>query len=242
MIASKRPLIEFAIERSISKFDVTSREGQIAAVRAAAPIVAQIQDSILRSSYEKFLSEITLVDRSAVNHVVSEAAKGVRREFISGEQTKVEVPVANAELPPVNLNDPINRQERWLLEVVAQLPSSIDAQVLKRIFRIYFSAPRHLAIAKSISDNFGREDLAKVVGEELPPELAALWREILMTALPVFDDEGKKRYAFGVIQTAQIQTIEFEKQFLLQALGQAKAAQKAGESDQIAKKLLELDR
>ena len=81
-----------------------------------------------------------------------------------------------------------------------------------------------------------------VVGGELSSELATLWREILMTPLPVFDEEGKKRYAIGVIQTAQIQTIEFEKQFLLQALGQAKAAQKSAEADQIAKKLLELDR
>ena len=242
MITAKRPLIEFAIERSISKFDVASREGQIAAVRAAAPIVAQIQDSILRASYEKFLSEITLVDRSAVNQVVSEAAKGVRREFISGEEASADSQVVDAALPPVNLNDPINRQERWLLEVVAQLPSAIDSQVLKRIFRIYFSAPRHLSIAKVIAENFGKEDFVNVVGEELSSELATLWREILMTPLPVFDEEGKKRYAVGVIQTAQIQTIEFEKQFLLQALGQAKAAQKAAEADQIAKKLLELDR
>jgi hypothetical protein len=38
-----------------------------------------------------------------------------------------------------------------------------------------------------------------------------------------------------------LQTVEFEKQFLIQALSQAQAAQKVDEANQIAKKLVELD-
>ncbi|MFM2384990.1 MAG: primase, partial [Actinomycetota bacterium] len=90
MIAEKRPLVEFAIERAISAFDLATREGQVAAVRAAAPIVAEISDPVLRSSYEKHLSELTLVDRAAVNQMVSDLAKGIRRSAVVPQDRNTE--------------------------------------------------------------------------------------------------------------------------------------------------------
>jgi DNA primase len=242
MIAAKRPLVEFAIERSIAPFDLASRDGQVAAVRAAASIVAEISDPILRSSYEKHLSELTLVDRAAVNQMVSDLARGVRRASVSPAAGEIEqaAPTTTA-LPAVNLNDPINRRERWLLEVVAQLPQFSDPAVLKRIFRSYFSAPRHVGVAKELLKFVGNADAQNLVSAELQGELASTWREILMAKLPVVDDSGQKEYAEGVVQGALLQTVEFEKQFLIKALSQAQAAQKSEEANQIAKKLVELD-
>jgi hypothetical protein len=75
----------------------------------------------------------------------------------------------------------------------------------------------------------------------LQGELASTWREILMARLPVVDEASKQQYAEGVVQGALLQTVEFEKQFLIQALAQAQAAQKVEEANQIAKKLVELD-
>jgi DNA primase len=46
MINNKKPLLEFAIGRSMSKFDLASREGQVGAARAAAALLVQIQDSV----------------------------------------------------------------------------------------------------------------------------------------------------------------------------------------------------
>lgn len=242
MIAAKRPLVEFAIERSIAPFDLGSRDGQVAAVRAAASIVAEITDPILRSAYEKHLSELTLVDRAAVNQMVSDLARGVRRAAVTpgARAPETEAPATTA-LPPVNLNDPINRRERWLLEVVAQLPQFCDQATLKRIFRSYFSAARHVGVAKVLLKHLGQTDAQNLVFSELQGELASTWREILMARLPVVDDAGKQQYAEGVVQGALLQTVEFEKQFLIQALSQAQAAQKAEDANLIAKKLVELD-
>lgn len=240
MIAAKRPLVEFAIERSIAPFDISSREGQIASVRAAASIVAEIQDPILRSSYEKHLSELSLVDRAAVNQMVSDVAKGIRRALVTPQMRVIGEP-AVAGLPVVNLSDPINRRERWLLEVVAQLPQFCKKELLQRIFRSYFSAPRHAAIAKVMLKHFGEPNAQDSISAELQGELASTWREILMARLPIVDEEGKEDYAIGVVRGAQLQTVEFEKQFLIQALTQAQAAQKSDEANQIAKKLVELD-
>lgn len=242
MISAKRPLVEFAIERSIAKFDLATREGQIAAVRAAAPIVAEIQDSILRSSYEKHLSELTLVDRASVNQIITDISKKVRRDQVVGSSAEVTMaPTTTEGLPPINLNDPVERRERWLLEVIAQLPDSIEPDTARRIFRSYFSAPRHAAIAKVVLASFGQANLTESVSSALPADLASLWREITLTALPVIGDADKRAYATGVVQGALLQTVEFEKQFLIQALGQAQAAKKEQEAEQIAKKLVELD-
>lgn len=242
MISAKRPLVEFAIERSISAFDLASREGQVAAVRAAASIVAEIADPVLRSSYEKHLSELTLVDRAAVNQMVSDLAKGIRRAAVVPQVRTVEAeePV-QAGLPTVNLNDPINRRERWLLEVVAQLPEFCEKSTLQRIFRTYFSAPRHAAVAKVLLSNFGEPNAQDKVSAELQGELASTWREILMARLPIVDNAAKEEYAKGVVGGALLQTVEFEKQFLIQALTQAQAAQKTDDAAVIAKKLVDLD-
>ena len=242
MIASKRPLVEFAIERSISKFDLASREGQVAAVRAAAPILAEIQDAHVRSSYEKHLSELTLVDRAMVNQLASEAARGARREAVVPRAT----PVGEAEpsgnvLAPVNLNDPINRRERWLLEVVAQIRGALDEPTMRRIFRSYFSAPRHAALAKAILPVYNQENFVEAVAAQVPDELGSLWREIVLTPLPVMGGGDEMAYAKGVVGSALIATIEFEKQVLIQGLTQAKASRNEAQADQIARKLVELD-
>mgnify|MGYP000022233445 CR=1 FL=1 len=241
MIASKRPLVEFAIERSISKFDLQSREGQVAAVRAAAPILAEISDSTIRSSYEKFLSDLTTVDRSAVNQIVSQASSGVRRAIVTETPTEpVQEAELNQTLPPVDLKDPINRRERLLLEVVAQLPNFCAKDSLQRIFRIYFSAPRHAVIAKSVISHFDSPDFVDAVGRELSSDLAATWREILLSQLPVLDSSKFAEYAQGVVDGALAQTVEFEKQFLLKALVSAQAGNRVAESKQIQAKLSEL--
>lgn len=242
MLAAKRPLVEFAIERALAAFDLATREGQVAAVRAAAPIVAEISDTVLRSSYEKHLAELTLVDRAAVNQMVTDASRGIKRAAVAPQSRVPEAPVfAEGSLPAVNLNDPINRRERWLLEVVAQLPEFCEKQTLQRIFRSYFSAARHSAIAKIVLSHFGEVNFQNAVAKELEGDLAGTWREILLSQLPIVDESAKQEYAQGVVGGALLQTVEFEKQFLLQALTQAQAAKKGDDANLIAKKLVELD-
>lgn len=242
MLNAKRPLVEFAIERAIRSFNLSTREGQVAAVRAAAPIVAEITDPILRSEYEKHLSELTLIDRQAINQMVSDLAKGVRRAAVVPRQSPDSAPAPVAGYPPVVLSDPINRRERWLLEVVAQLPQFCEKATIQRIFRTYFSAPRHLAISKVLLAHFGDTDAQSKISRELGEDLGITWREILLARLPIVDESANEEYARGVISGALIQTVEFEKQFLIQALSQSQAAGKTDEASQIAKKLVELDK
>jgi len=245
MIGARRPLIEFAIERSIKSFDLQTREGQVAALRATAPIVAEIQDVVLRASYEKLLSEITLVDRNDVNQVVTTLVRGAKREAVS-RQTKdspQSIPeTAQLQLPPFDIKDPVTRKERFLLELVAQHRELFDLKTIQRVFRVFFAHPRHAAISKAVLLEWNSQDFIAEVEQRLPEQLRGNWREVLLSKLPIADVAQLNEYAAGVLAGALTSTIEFEKRFLIQALGQAQAASRTAEIEQISQKLIDLDR
>lgn len=250
MIANRRPLLEFAIDRSVMKFDLQAREGQVSATRAAAVILAGIADPIQRSVYEKYLSELTSVDRSAIAELVSQEVKKNRNSKVASigqappaDEPEPEVPSG---FEPVDLKDPTNRRERWLLEVVAQMPEFVDPVTRARIFRIYFSASRHVAIAKVLLEELatGVDGLVDRVVERTAqtPELQQTFREIAMQPLPAQTDADREAYARGVLASALEKTIELEKNFLLSARNRADAAGDETTTAEIARKLVDLDR
>jgi DNA primase len=250
MIEAKRPLLEFAIDRSVMKFDLNSREGQVSATRAAAIILAGIADPIQRSVYEKYLSELTSVDRSAIAALVAEEVKKSRNARVSSISQAPPIDAPEPEVATgyevVDLKDPTNRRERWLLEVVAQMPEFVDAATRARIFRIYFSASRHVAIGKLLLDELakGADGLIDRVVERTAdsPELQQTFREIAMQPLPANDDAAREVYARGVLTLALEKTIELEKNYLLSARNRADAAGDSATTAEIARKLVDLDR
>ncbi|NMX11532.1 DNA primase [Mobiluncus mulieris] len=51
LVDSRRPLFEFVLKTIIGGFDLDNSEGRVAALRAAAPIAAEIRDRALRQEY-----------------------------------------------------------------------------------------------------------------------------------------------------------------------------------------------
>ena len=250
MIEAKRPLLEFAIDRSVMKFDLNSREGQVSGTRAAAVILAGIADPIQRSVYEKYLSELTSVDRAAIAALVAEEVKKTRNSRVAsiGQTPPVDEPEPEVStgFEVVNLNDPTNRRERWLLEVVAQMPEFVDPVTRARIFRIYFSASRHVALAKVLLEELAAGSIGlvdRVIAKtEGSPDLQQTFREIVMQPLPADDDASREAYAKGVVASALEKTIELEKNFLLSARNRSDAAGDLATTAEIARKLVDLDR
>lgn len=245
LIENKRPLVEFAINRAVGNFDLNTREGQVAAVRAAAPVVAAIDDAVLRGIYEKHLSEITLVDRSAVNQVVTELLRGQRRAQVTKQpvvESPLEAPSADS-FPEVNLSDRTNLRERWLLECIAQSPQSIQRNELVRIARIYFSHPRHKAIVDAILKGWEAPNFVQTVEAALPNVLHATWREILLSRLPVDanNSNAREQYIRGVVIDGLVRSIELEKQVLISGLSRANAAGQISVATEIQNKLSEID-
>lgn len=234
MIANKRPIFEFAIKQKISKFDLATLEGRVAAARAAAPVIAQIRDAALRPAYIRELAGWVSLDGNDVAALVDTAIKQVRNESVASMRrdniggTVVddsEAPPADeaesSPYPAINLSDPIMRFERQLLEVIVQAPAALDSQQAMRICRSAFSAPTHIAVANAIESSIsllGQHEFLPTLAISLPQELQPVLLEIAGQPLPARNENELMVYAQGVVKRGIVAILTREKNELLAAL------------------------
>jgi DNA primase len=247
MIANKKPLLEFAIGRSMSKFDLASREGQVGAARAAAVLLSQIQDSVMRSVYEKFVADSTSLDRSDIAALVADASKTQRKTAVAALRTSDPVEPAGVDVEQeveLNLNDPVTNAERWLLIALTQVPQACDMVSFARIGKTHFSSPWYKDIARAVYQvraSVGDQDLMQNVLDRLEPKLHATFRDVAMAQIPASDEEGREKFALGVLNRALEKTIEYEKNTLRQERRQADALGENEKVDEIDRQIAALD-
>ena len=82
LIARRIPMFEFAIRSALRQVDLDTAEGQVAGLRMAAPVIAQIRDQALRPEYARRLSGWIGMDERTVLRAVHEAARSARRQQI----------------------------------------------------------------------------------------------------------------------------------------------------------------
>lgn len=226
MIEKKKPLFEFAIRQKISKFDLSTIEGRVGAARAAAPVVASIRDAAMRPAYIRELAGWVNLDGNEVASIVDSIAKKARGEAVAELRKDVQQHESAAEpvaghVEPINLNDPIMRFERQVLEVLLQVPEAVQAEQLIQIVRGGFSHPSHNAVLVAVgssSASLGQATWMHTVASACSPELLPLLREIAAQPLPAADPEGLKRYGQGVIARALVNVLAREKSDLLAEL------------------------
>ena len=250
MLENKKPLFEFAIKQKIAKFDLNTIEGRVGAARAAAPVVAAIRDSAMRPAYIRELAgwvnlegnEVAALVDSAGKESRADAVKDLRRE---GAPVVASEPVADeSEFSLPNLNDPITRFERQVLEVLIQVPNSYSNEQVIRIIRDGFSAPAHNAILEAIGTSLvshGSNDWLNVIGGATPAELHSLLRSIAAQALPAKSEADLVKYGQGVITRALINALAHEKADLMSSLRRTDIAEDANESARIQRALVELE-
>jgi DNA primase len=75
LIKSKKPMFEFVIRQKLSAYDLDTVEGRVAALRDAAPIVADIRDSALRPAYTRQLAKMLGTDLDVVQQAVERSVR-----------------------------------------------------------------------------------------------------------------------------------------------------------------------
>jgi DNA primase len=255
MIEVKKPLFEFAIKQKLSKFDLSTIEGRVAAARSAAPVVAGIQDPAMRPAYTRELAGWVNLDGNDVAALVEAAAKlgrqqaveDMRKDSISlrqipdGDAPPIDTPEAVA-IAPINLNDPITRFERQTLEVLVQLPATFTPEQLGRICSAGMSVPAHSAILKAIetsADDQREPHWLNSIASNTNPSFHQVLREIAAQSLPASDDEGLTRYGQGVVSRAITNAIAREKADLLAELRRVEPG--SIESATVQRKLMALE-
>lgn len=76
LVAGRERLVSFVLRTTIAGFDLDSPEGRVGALRAAAPLVAQIKDRSLRPEYGRILAGRLGMEVEVVQRAVAGATKG----------------------------------------------------------------------------------------------------------------------------------------------------------------------
>lgn len=116
LIARRVPLFEFAIRTEIKQHDLSTAEGRVNALNAAAPILAQIRDKSLRPEYIRLLAGWLGVEVEIVSTAVGRGAGITAKE----EST----PAADSSWRP-NPSEPRLSLEREVLKARLQMPELV---------------------------------------------------------------------------------------------------------------------
>jgi DNA primase len=209
LVRSRRPLFEFAIRSAVERFDLTGADGRIAALRAAAPAVAQIRDLSLRPEYARQLAGWLGLEVEQVRRAVAQAARisGSRRNDRGGfADSEPENPGPTAPRRP-DPRDPVARIEREALECLLQVPALVPAEEADALGEGAFEVPAYRAVHHAIRAAGGMAVArtlplaawAEAVEEAAPDAVRQLVSELAVVALPADSEEAVARYAYAVV-------------------------------------------
>ncbi|AQX80106.1 DNA primase [Plantibacter flavus] len=206
LVDGREPMFEFIIRRTLAGFDLETVEGRVGALRAAAPVVAEIRDPSLRPGYTRVLAkqlgmELDEVAR-AVRAAGGAAAGGSQN---SARDARLQGPGAPGTEPPrerqASLNDlpkdPSTRLEQDALRAILQLPQHLERPMLERAVQSSV-ANSSLAVvrdAMSVSlDHLGTNAWLETVITQVPPGFDGLVRELGVSPLPETNEEKLPSY------------------------------------------------
>jgi DNA primase len=200
------PMFEFAVRTTISRFDLSTAEGRVQGMRAAAPIVSSIRDSSMRPEYirtvagwigvevEQVQAEVARAGRVAARDAKADAGAPARADADVVPEPSVEE--ARAALPAPDLRDPVVFAERQLLQSLLQYPGSFSAAEVDSIEPDAFTAPAHRAVFDGVRSIGGLQQglsakaWADRVAEAAPLAVRGLVSELAVAELPTRMDRA----------------------------------------------------
>ncbi|RWZ61275.1 DNA primase [Labedella populi] len=201
LIDAKEPMFEFVIRQTLSGFDLDTVEGRVAALRKAAPVVADIRDPSIRPGYTRVLAGRLGMDLDDVARAVTSASR--RSSTAPDTRAPLDVvPVAERAASLRDLPaDPATRLERDALMAIVQHPDLvgrdlIDSAILARVDNPTLALVRD-ALAASM-EVFGTPEWFLRVGEALPEPFRPFVRQLAVAPIPQRDGERLSAYVRGI--------------------------------------------
>jgi DNA primase len=219
LVEQKTPMFEFVLRQIVSKYDRESVEGRVAAVRAAAPVIADIRDSALRPGYARFVARDVGVDLEEVERAVRTAQRGRSREPADrrgGERRRDEASaqppgVAGAESSPETPSrpfsiaelraDPSTRLERDALQAMLQFPDVAGAELLAQATDSRFGDATLAVVRDGIASVLGGGAPLTVdrVVSEVPAPYAGVVQQLAALRVPERSEAELERYVRGIL-------------------------------------------
>ncbi|MDQ0612633.1 DNA primase [Microbacterium sp. W4I4] len=251
LMDAKVPMFEFAIDRKLAGYDLSTVEGQVGALRAAAPIVAVIRDELLRPGYERVLARRLGMDPTDVHQEVQRAARGAaaaEREPQRSTQQSSTAAAAEAPSTRVRLADlPRTADvaiERDALMGILQYGHLIDPELLGRAVAEQFRNPGLDAVRESVAavEDRTRVGWSTSAADAVREPYRSLAGELLMMPFPAKDEERALFSATDLCRRLILRAIDREKNELLGAVQRIPADSDGGRALRMRLRDIDLER
>ncbi|WP_298888177.1 DNA primase [uncultured Serinicoccus sp.] len=254
LVASATPLFEFAVRTTLAPYDLSEAAQRVQAVRAVAPILAQIKDRTLRPEVVRDVSGWMGIDPDLLTTEVARAANRppptapAARQQISPAEEGPPAPT----LPQPDLRDPVQVAERQLVQVALQYPLAVVPEDMDELEPEALRAPMHRAVWHAMRQAGGIEGAAQrsvrgwveavLVGT--PPPVHPLVHELSVATLPdrLDPESGMPREAFvdWLVLRVRLAGVEQEVGDLLGQ--QSRAPEGSPDKRRLDERLMELHR
>ncbi|WP_439593943.1 DNA primase [Microbacterium sp.] len=245
LMEAKVPMVEFVIDQRITGFDLASVEGRVGALRAAAPVVAELRDPLLQPEYVRVLARRLGLDTEDVRREVERAARGAssrpeRSTNAPTDEAAGDAPVVRVTLASLPQN-PDAALERDALKGFLQFGHRLDAELIDRALALPMRHPALDAVRQAVASAPDRTkvgwsmDAVTAVREPF----RGLGGELLASDFPALTDDAAVASTASLARRLILRGIEAEKAELLGAIQRVPADSVEGRG--IRLRLHELD-
>ena len=236
LMDTKVPMFEFAMDRKLAGFDLSTVEGRVGALRGAAPIVAEIRDRLLRPGYERVLARRLGMDPTEVHNEVERSSRGgpsaspVHRE----QQAPIDPATGAPGIAPVTLaslpRSPDVAVERDALMGALQYGHQVDQALLNRALSTPFRTAGLDAVREAVAAAPDRTRAGWVTDavNSVREPYRSLGGELLMTPFPARDEERAVATVADLARRLILRQLEHEKQEMLGAVQRVPADSDGG--------------
>jgi DNA primase len=246
LMETKAPMVEFVLDQRIAGFDLASVEGRVGALRAAAPVVADLRDALLQPEYVRVLARRLGMDTEDVRREVERAGRGSSRREQSPDAAPPAVDPAGEPMVRVTLASlPRSSDvtlERDALMGFLQFGHRLDAALVERALELPFRHPALEAVRQSVRERaagMARPGWAvDAIGTVREP-YRALAGELLAADFPALDDAAAVSSTTDLARRLVMRGLDAQKNELLGAIQRVPAASEEGR--EIRLRLRELD-
>jgi DNA primase len=216
------PLIEFMLNRAVRDIDRSTPEGQSQAVHAGLPIIARLQDEVLRDRYIGVLADLAAVQDTVV-----------KRELARGGAQGTGGP-AQTTGPKGEVRSATRDVEKEMLKALAQIPD-VAVPVVDAIGPEYFSTERYRRAWELLRESPG--DAAGVASRATERGVPELLAEVAVEPLR---GEPTKGYVEQLTARLEELTLKREMDTLRKRLERLNPVTEASEFDRLFAELTDL--
>ncbi|MFZ8757285.1 DNA primase [Microbacterium sp. HMH0099] len=245
LMDTKAPMFEFVIDQRLKDFDLSSVEGRAGALRAAAPIVADIRDPSLRPGYVRVLARRLGLDIPEVQSAVERAARGADRvEAREKGRTAGSEPERAPLAASVTLSSLPNTRdvalERGAMMAFLQYGHRIEPDLFLRALQTPFGHPALEAVRSALAaTDLSQPGWAVAAVEAVREPFRSLGAELLTAEFPARTEEGAVASANDLARGLLVRELQREKDELLRGIQRVPAD--SDEGRRLRYRLRELD-